>query len=517
MKTQISILFILYLISSNVILKAQDLHVFYDAHTKELTYQRNGISIEKPKVKKGESIVFRLHNFNNFLYSAKVESNAEQIQLAGTPLSLINTELVGNGGSQGIKGLLPFNFSAATGINETKDISFDGYGYGSDVEMSSNLKQMKSSLDFALQEMRSAEKQLKFVDEDVDDYLTSKAVNKIIIQELNNLKTNPRLQPMQIKKLSLEYLEKIFNKTPSKELSLDEIIKNADSKQLIKGLINEHNKAAAKYNSGKSQLTSVAEKFKMYEDDEDVQTLKKTTTKLLAISVNSEMIIEKNKKRLEELYAHEEKKDLQELVALRYEYEAIANNDFAEVIRIPAEGDLLNIKIKLIPKNGLNGGNNLESIVHPEIKIPVYGGIKINTSMGISFGKFLDQPNTFFIQDSIVGSQPKDKFTPLITSFLHFYPQSRGQVSFGGSFGIGIPINGENALSSISFLLGPSMIIGKSESIVISAGIMGSKIEKLAKGFQIGDRVANDALALPMYSSYELGYYIGLSFNLFKK
>ena len=101
-----------------------------------------------------------------------------------------------------------------------------------------------------------------------------------------------------------------------------------------------------------------------------------------------------------------------------------------------------------------------------------------------------------------------------MTSFIHFYAPSRKAVTVAGSFGIGFPLGGGENLQSISFFLGPSLLFGNSERIVLNAGIMGGKVERLSQGYKLGDYYTSDANQAPTASVYELGYYLGISFNL---
>ena len=66
-------------------------------------------------------------------------------------------------------------------------------------------------------------------------------------------------------------------------------------------------------------------------------------------------------------------------------------------------------------------------------------------------------------------------------------------------------------------MIGPSLIIGKGDRIVLSAGVMGGKTEHLDKGLQVGDRFNSDIADVPTTSSYKLGFYLGFSFNLLSK
>jgi hypothetical protein len=43
---------------------------------------------------------------------------------------------------------------------------------------------------------------------------------------------------------------------------------------------------------------------------------------------------------------------------------------------------------------------------------------------------------------------------------------------------------------------------------------MGGKVEQLDQGYEVGDSFSSDADILPVHYPYELGMFIGLSFNL---
>jgi len=149
------------------------------------------------------------------------------------------------------------------------------------------------------------------------------------------------------------------------------------------------------------------------------------------------------------------------------------------------------------------------------IKIPVYGGIKINASVGVNFGQYFNKPQTYFLKDSTIVGEDGDSFLPFITSFVHFYPQGRKSVSVGGSLGIGIPLSGaESGFQSTTFFLGPSLFFGTGERLVVNFGLMGGKVNRLSRGYEVGDDFVGDESFIPLQSLYELGLFAGFSFNI---
>jgi hypothetical protein len=158
------------------------------------------------------------------------------------------------------------------------------------------------------------------------------------------------------------------------------------------------------------------------------------------------------------------------------------------------------------------GDQNLKPLKLDPIHVSVYGGLKINASIGISFASYFERPQSYFVREGRIRADDLDPFTPVITSFVHFYPQGRRQVALGGTFGLGIGIGGEGS-GLQNYMLGPSLILGRGQRIVFSGGLMTGKVNRLGKGYQVGD--AYDGTELPDKSIYEMGAFFGISFNLF--
>ena len=171
------------------------------------------------------------------------------------------------------------------------------------------------------------------------------------------------------------------------------------------------------------------------------------------------------------------------------------------------------MKLKLSPIDSLQR-QGLKTIELAPVAVSVFGGMRVRASVGLNFSQFFSRPQTFFVRDTTLQSSSKDAFVPVLTSFVHFYAPSRKSVSVAGSFGVGFPLGGGENLQSISFFLGPSLLFGKSERIVLNAGLMGGKSEKLSQGYEVGDTYISDSNLAPTISVYELGYFIGVSFNL---
>jgi hypothetical protein len=235
-------------------------------------------------------------------------------------------------------------------------------------------------------------------------------------------------------------------------------------------------------------------------------------------AVNQFEDYDKNSAELEELMKAElkyfEERDVVVITVLWSAYDQLRNNNFTDYHITTAEKDEVVLRIILRQKNGGNSDIRSETIEINPVRIPVYGGFKINTSLGLNFSRFTEPSRNYFITDGRIVSQSGDVFTPFVTSYMHFYFQGMRSISWGGSMGIGIPMGGNSGLESTSFFLGPSLFMGNSNRIIINLGLMGGKVGRLGGGLTEGDVVPVGQSFIPEQSNYDLGYYVGLSFNL---
>ncbi len=104
-----------------------------------------------------------------------------------------------------------------------------------------------------------------------------------------------------------------------------------------------------------------------------------------------------------------------------------------------------------------------------------------------------------------------DQFQPVVVTYLHFYaPRDKG-FRWGGTFGAGIPVGGDN--SKLNIMLGLSTFLGKNDPVCITAGVTGTQIKKLS-GWKTGDKTSFTQLTSNNYNSvYRAGYFLALTFN----
>lgn len=146
--------------------------------------------------------------------------------------------------------------------------------------------------------------------------------------------------------------------------------------------------------------------------------------------------------------------------------------------------------------------------------VPIYKKepLLFRNTFGFSFVTYAENRWHYFVSpDSVITRESADLFQPVVVTFLHFYaPRDRG-FRWGGTFGAGIPVGGDN--SKLNIMLGLSTFLGKNDPVCISAGVTGTQVKKLT-GWKAGDKVGFSSLSSTDYNSYyRLGYFFALTFN----
>jgi hypothetical protein len=146
--------------------------------------------------------------------------------------------------------------------------------------------------------------------------------------------------------------------------------------------------------------------------------------------------------------------------------------------------------------------------------VPIYKKepMRFRNTFGFSFVSYAENRWHYYVRpDSVVAKETADQFQPVIVTYLHFYsPRDKG-FRWGGSFGAGLPLGGDN--TKLNLMLGLSTFLGKGDPVCITAGVSGTQLKKLS-GLKIGDKINAAELSDRNYSSvYRVGYFISLTFN----
>ena len=490
------------------LLEAQDLHIFYDVSLDSIYYVRSGRAVQQPHLKHKEEAVLHVINYNDYLYDLKLSTETEDYSIpsSGTAslFSLGNNSTalsqLGNlaGGLSGTGfGLQGTNLAeGADGMVETS-------------KLSNETRQLVRSFTQSLNKMKETEEKLQELAEYLEQDIQAQQLNGMVLQEVQRLQKHPSLSPAKIKKLALGYMKPVLRFDREEELEVSDLLERSNTGAMIQQSVQQ-------YEEQSSQL------------DAELQALSATSQLLMAVPA----IPADDKKALAATYRAAEQRvqsygeralrmkqelagakdlTLAELVDIGYLYEEMKEHRFEKQFLVRPETDLTTLKLKLQPIDS-SGVAGVRTRSLKPIALETYGGLKVNASLGISFVGYFDRPQDYFLRDSVIVGDDQDAFLPIISSFFHFYPQSKRQVSVGGTFGLGIGIGGD-AAGLQNYFFGPSLILGREQRVVFSTGLMGGRVERLGEGYAVGD-VYEAGGILPTKSVYELGYFLGISFNL---
>lgn len=504
---------------STPVLVAQDLHIYYDAFRDSVFYQKNGLPVNQPAVRKGSHVVLHVINYNNYLYDVAVKTDESQTTIAeGSALDLKSMF----GGAVSNPGELIFGSGGALGsIPALLGLSKGSGAAATAAEMDRQAR--IAELEKQVGAFNAAKERLEVLDENIAETqsavkqaLEAQQIQGFVVGELERLRFNPQLEPRQIKKLSQEYMTRIFGETDPNQLDLSKVLQKADAGAEFAKLREDYEKNVHQYGKNVDALkvtSAILDDTRFNFPESNIDVFRKEAVKTLSAAETNLGTYEGNLKTIADKAAGIKSLDVQQLADLRTMYLIVVDNDFSKTHRQEVTTDNMNLQVVLTPVDSINITGVATKYVAP-FELNVYGGLHINASLGVSFAQFFDRPQGYFVRDGVISSNKKDAFTPLLTSFVHFYRQGRGAASFGGSFGLGIPLGGSGGLESVTFFLGPSLVLGRGERIVLSGGLMGGKIEQLGQGYAVGDTFDPDPALLQTEQVYRLGYFVGLSFNL---
>ena len=497
---------------------SQDLHIHYDFFTDEFKYILDGKEVNKPKIKKGNMVHLHVNEMNNYLYKLDVSATEKKKQGPATGgLNLGSLQEL-------FKNLKPAEEANVNNYKSSeiivKDFSITEVAIpkevpgtrGGSAEVANTISAAISNTARNLNQIKSNQKEIQAKVKMIHDLVMSLQILELSETKLSNLKYNPRLKPSSIKNMTMEYTNTLFQLDSSKTINLLDIIeynkkpdKIFDLKEEVQSLVADNVNATAEVLSFLPLL-----KEESLEDDE--------VSEFYSSALRAMTIINENKSSVESFVANVEvsdaEKSVNDLYDLRIMAEEINSNDFTSNFDYMVEDDEMSITVnaKLLNNESATGGEVL--VKSQTINVESYGGIKVNASLGISFGNFFDKVESYFVdpESNQIVSSKSDAFFPIVSSFIHFYPNSSKQTIIGGTFGIGFPITSIEEAQSAAFFLGPCLIFGKHERAIVNAGVMGARVRRLSNGKEVGDIIAGNVV--PLKSNYEYGFFVGVSFNL---
>ena len=384
-----------------------------------------------------------------------------------------------------------------------------------ELENAEELESLRKEFLGLLRDLDKRESQMVDLQQRIEKLYLQLKMDDLALQEIYKVRQNPGLSPRQIKSISLEYMEVVFGKDPTQEVELNDLLKKEEVRTKMSSLLNGLKKEYAQYNRLRTELTGIGTRSDQYTfSSPKLDIFRQTLTEVSENSAALSETLDENLSAWEEDLQSFQDRYMEKLLQLRYAFEELKSNKFAHTYQTTADGENMEISARLIPKDSLALNTTVSTREVAPVKVQIAGGLKINASLGISFGQFFDSPASYFVRDGLILAEEKDSFFPILTSFFQFYRQSAGNVSFGGAFGIGVPLANRESVQSATFFLGPSFVFGNNGRIVLSTGLMGGQVERLTLGYQVGDSINTVDGLVPTKNQYELGYFLALSFNL---
>lgn len=452
---------------------AQQYLIKYDIQSQRTNYfkvDRNDTArIKNIDLKKNGRIMLQINNYNPFYWNARVTAYKSPVEEEVGYGDVFNPISALAGGMGGIMGSLP-------------------------------------SLD--LPKSRGGEFMAEGVDNATAKYLGTAARYAGNYEDLQQI--NAKLEELQVAKLQLKELKYDINHSEAeiKALALATVKRalGTDQTDLVTVLTigkNYNNRLQTSLQEASSLVNSLQQQQSainpntVYED--------KTLREIGANAVNNFEKIG----RLRSAAAANPNLMLDEVAAIAQLYKEINTANFRFSYAVSDQEDISDIKLELFPKVDSFSKDTLVKY----FELSKRKALRIRNSVGVAFSYFDANNRNYYIgSDSVIRKGGKDLFTPLLSTFIHFYGGKTNGVKWGGALGFGIPLQGEK--KDVNFLLGLTAAIGKNEPILITVGAAGAKVEKLTNGYKLGDKTPERDPAKLTTSGYGIGGFLGITFNL---
>lgn len=502
MKTPI--LFSLIFLMPGYALHAQEIKVVCDIEAGTMKTFLGTKEVFNPTVKRGQVLSVEIAGYNNYIYDIEVTETVEK---------------TANSGEGFFKGFEALNLGNVLGILQDSDglvngETVDAQSVELDLSESTEVRILKKRAKGILSSLKTLDYNLSETETKAEELVFDRSIRANAYSEFQKLKYNPNLPVSKIKKMGNSLFDRALDSERMGELEYSDVLERFEERKafskLHKTVVKEH----VNYKQALEELSVV-------NADLEGKSVAKSDPLFfqMKLALSSSQIVDSKYQQVEtQLLAldQEAQKDkLEDLVQLWLEREALKSNTFTKKHTTRANGDAMTFDIKFIMKDSVDAPGAKRAFTLPAVRVPVYGSLKINTSLGVVFGQYFDPAKSYFLRDDIIEQENGDAFLPIITSFMHFYRQGKGSTSLGGSIGLGIAAaGGDTNIQSLTFFIGPSLMLGSSERIVISGGIMGGRPERLSSAYQVGDVFSSSLDTLPLRRVYELGYFLGISYNL---
>ena len=202
-------------------------------------------------------------------------------------------------------------------------------------------------------------------------------------------------------------------------------------------------------------------------------------------------------------------------------YDAINASNFTikhRTLIISDNADEISYNLKATPHTNLPYSVETNPI-NLKYNVKINGGVKIDISTGIFWNIGLNDKSYRFEEvdansSKIIEESNEDHFKPSLGVLFNVYKRSNKNIKFGGN--VGFSTNSDK----LSYYLGASMLIGRSERVNVNVGFAGTQVQRGIDKYE-PDEIIQVAISdlpneVPLRnpSPFKIGAYFGISFNL---
>ncbi len=494
---------------------AQDLHIYYNLHKDSLWYEKNGKPVSKLELRKGKQIYLHLIEYNNYIYNSENEISYHSTQPPGfesqsnTFLGMMPTLI--NSLVPGGSALLPLMQAPVFG-NLLSVLAPNGAA-----PASRGANEDLIEYEEKLQELENQKEAINSMVSELNQRINADQYIRGDLSFIKTLTTNPNIAPSLIKAMLNQYFSEALMLKEQQTFQITDIPALVEKMEGMQGLKSEISSRSKDFESNLSEFKKLHKRIKNSDHGIDALygLMKEFENKLpeienLNVKINARLGADSASA------AFDYREGIQRIFL---KYSEIQSNDFSITYSTEASTKYVIFDLKVF----LRDSNAASVIVSEEdkqlfkalkLKVMTYGEYGIATSVGVQGAGFNKTPETYYVSNNVLLSEPADKYVPFVASMFNLHYQFNSTYSPAISFGVGIPLSNKEVIDNLSYMVGPSLIVGKNKNFVITGGFIFSRILRLSENLHVGDVVNLGVGTIPTRGRFEQGYFIGISYNI---
>ena len=510
----ISIIGLLLFLNTRV--AGQELHIYYNVFKDSLWYEKDGKSVNELKLKRGKRVKFHLVDFNNYLYKANfkaINSPSPYISNSPDPNNYNNQYYNNNYYNQGLaydarSGNIPsFNIPIFGSLLQSIGSMQGLISRGDDDEIKI-VKELVLKLD--------AEKtRINEIASGIN--IRKKAITNLFSNNLfsKELLLNKSIAPSQIKEILLKQYRESFLIEDGQDFTMEDIKKLNEKFQEIPALQAELEMTISDYQNKISELRITLKNIiNTTGGDENIALIQEEL-------MRNDQYVQKSLNNISNAIQDGYNnlisagfQDFSQVIKSNYfKYIELKKNTFSYTHESFIEDKYLHYQVDILRKDTFDNVISDQPVKNLVVKVTSFGASSINTTIGIAATQFSNIPQKFYIKNDAIAAQDLDPYTPMALSLINFNFDLEA-FDPAISLGFGIPISNTEALDNLAFFLAPGVYLGKSRTFMVSLGMMFSKVERLSSAVKIGDVLVYPYYEIPTFKKYEIGYFLGLTYNI---